>query len=91
MAHSGPERVAAVTRAAETGAPDALFNLGLCYATGQGVPLDFVEAHKWFNLAAIRGLRAARDRRAEIARDMTPAQIAEAQRQAREWITRHTH
>ena len=83
--------LAAITAAADRGAPDALFELGLCYANGQGVPQDFVEAHKWFNIAAIRGSQPARERRAELALDMTPEQIAEAQRQAREWIARRTH
>ena len=69
--------------------PDALYELGLNYSIGQGVPQDLVTAHKWLNLAAQRGSRRARDIRAEIARDMTPSQIAEAQRQAREWGRSH--
>jgi TPR repeat protein len=74
---------------ADEGNAETLFELGLRFATGQGAPLDFIAAHRCFNLAAWRGLVAARERRAEIARDMTPDQIAEAQRQAREWIARH--
>jgi TPR repeat protein len=68
---------------------DALFELGLIYSTGRDVEADMVAAHKWFNLAALRGNELARSYRAEIAREMTKAQIAEAQRQAREWLATH--
>ncbi len=73
--------------AAEAGAPEALYSLGLIYATGKGVDVDFVNAHKWFNLAAMRGSHAARDSRADVALEMNAAQIAEAQRLAREWLS----
>ncbi|GAK44179.1 Sel1 domain-containing protein [Tepidicaulis marinus] len=75
--------------AAEGGQSEALYSLGLIYATGKGVDVDYVTAHKWFNLAAMRGNHAARDCRTEIARDMSPDQIADAQRQAREWLSQH--
>ncbi len=68
---------------------EALYDLGILFSTGQGVEMDYVEAHKWFNLAALRGINAARDWRAEIAREMSMDQIAEAQRQAREWLAEH--
>ena len=68
---------------------DALYNLGLLYSTGQGVALDYVQAHKWFNLAAMRGNQAARSSRAELAKEMTADEIAAAQREAREWMTSH--
>ncbi|HZT46970.1 MAG TPA: hypothetical protein VFA64_03275 [Hyphomicrobiaceae bacterium] len=71
------------------GTPDALFELGLMYCAGRDVELDLVEAHKWFNLAAMRGNQEAKRYRMEIAHEMSRAQIAEAQRQAREWIARH--
>lgn len=76
---------------AEAGEPDALFNLGLIYSIGDGVPMDYVSAHKWMSLAAMAGSSEARTLRAELARDMTPAELAEAQRQAREWQRAHTH
>ena len=72
---------------AKKGRGDALYNLGLAYSTGQGVTVDFVAAHKWFNLAAMRGIEAAKSWRAQIAREMNTAQIAEAQRLAREWLS----
>ena len=68
---------------------DALFELGMMYCTGREVGLDLVEAHKWFNLAALRGNSAAKQYRTEIAREMSKAQIAQAQRLAREWMSRH--
>ena len=70
---------------AQTGTPDALFELGMLYATGRDVAADLVAAHKWFNLAAARG-NAAMKRRVELAREMSGEQIAEAQRLAREWL-----
>ncbi len=73
--------------AAQTGAADALFELGMLYATGLDVDADLVVAHKWFNLAAMRGNGAALARRKEIALEMSPAQIAEAQKLAREWLS----
>jgi uncharacterized protein len=71
---------------ANNGRPDALYNLGLAYSTGQGVGVDYVAAHKWFNLAALRGIDEAKSWRAQISREMNPSQIAEALRQAREWL-----
>lgn len=75
--------------AAEAGRAEALYDLGLLYSTGQGVGLNYIEAHKWFNLAAMRGIRRAQIDRAELARDMSAHEIAEAQRQAREWLSHH--
>jgi uncharacterized protein len=72
---------------AKKGRADALYNLGLAYSTGQGVSVDFVAAHKWFNLAAVRGVEEAKSWRAQISSEMNAAQIAEAQRLAREWLS----
>ncbi|MGE5260909.1 MAG: hypothetical protein ACM3MH_08530 [Actinomycetota bacterium] len=76
-------------RAGQTGMPDALFELGMLYATGRDVAADLVAAHKWFNLAAARGNQSALSYRVELAREMSSEQIAEAQRQAREWLQTH--
>jgi len=67
------------------------FQLGVCYSTGKGVPFDLVTAHKWFNVATLQGNKEAAGWRAELALEMTPAQIAEAQRLAREWFLSHPH
>ncbi len=66
---------------------DELFRLGLLYSTGQGgAPLDFVSAHMLFNLAAMRGSAEAKIYRKELSREMDPADVAEAQRAARQWL-----
>jgi uncharacterized protein len=55
------------------------------YAIGKGVPQDYVIAHMWLNLAAVDGDKDAAEGRDTLAAKMTPAQIAEAQKLAREW------
>ncbi len=65
------------------------FDLGMLYSSGGEVEADLVAAHKWFNLAAARGIPEAANYRQEIAREMTEAAIAEAQRAAREWMHAH--
>jgi hypothetical protein len=72
-------------KAAEQGFAEAQYSLGVMYAEGQGVRQDFVRAHMWFDLAAASGDSTARKNREIIAAKMTPSQIAEAQRLAREW------
>jgi TPR repeat protein len=72
---------------ARKGRPDALYNLGLAYSTGQGVSVDYIAAHKWFNLAAMKGSELAKSWRAQISGEMSSGQIAEAQRLAREWLS----
>ncbi len=65
---------------------DVLFQLGMLYSTGSNVPTDFVSAHKWFNLAAMRGNKDAVRLRREIAELMSESEIAAAQRAARDWL-----
>ena len=66
---------------------DELFRLGLLYSTGQGgAPLDYVSAHMLFNLAAMRGSMEAKVYRKELACEMGTDEVAEAQRQARQWL-----
>jgi uncharacterized protein len=74
---------------AQTGTPDALFELGMLYATGRDVAADLVVAHKWFNLAAARGNQTALTHRVELAREMSAEQVASAQKLAREWLQTH--
>ncbi len=78
-----------VESAAAGGAPDALFELGLMYCAGREVEVDFVTAHKWFNIAALRGNTEAKRYRSELAAEMSRVQVARAQKLAREWIARH--
>lgn len=68
------------------GASDALFELGMMYAAGRDVDANLVLAHKWFNLAALKGNKAALDYRKEIAFEMSKAEIAVAQKLAREYL-----
>jgi uncharacterized protein len=75
----------------ETGVESAepsLFELGLSHATGVGADIDYVEAHKWFNIAALRGDEEAKLRRQELTSMMTQSQVSAAQRAAREWLSR---
>lgn len=69
--------------------PDILFDLGLLFASGREAPIDLVAAHKWFNLAALKGRVDAIALRREVAEQMTADEIAVAQREARAWITSH--
>lgn len=72
-------------KAAHQGDPRAQNNLGTMYIEGKGVPQDYVLAHVWFNLAASAGNAMAINNRNNVAKKMTPAQIAAAQKLAREW------
>lgn len=63
--------------------------LGINYACGRKVEADLIEAHKWFNIAALRGDVEAARRRQEIAAEMSTLDIACAQRRAREWMVAH--
>jgi TPR repeat protein len=65
---------------------DMFFRLGIMYSTGTDMPTDYVSAHKWFNLAAMRGNPDAARLRREIATQMTDVEIANAQRAARDWL-----
>lgn len=65
---------------------EELYRLGLIYADGVDVAADRVAAHKWFNLAALRGHGTARHWREEMAEELSAADIVKAQRAAREWL-----
>jgi TPR repeat protein len=72
---------------AARGNVDALYELGVSYSTGRGgIGVDLIEAHKWFNLAALSGDTRSQMCRAEISVEMNAREIAEAQRQARAWL-----
>ena len=74
---------------AETAIPDLLFERGLYWASGRSGLVDLVAAHKWFNLAALKGRAGAITMRREVAALMSEAEIATAQREARAWMTAH--
>jgi TPR repeat protein len=74
-------------RDAATGDANACYDLGIVYSSGaEGVDIDLIEAHKWFNLAAMTGSERAMEARAEIAEDMTAREIIAAQKAARDWL-----
>jgi TPR repeat protein len=73
--------------AAEGADGDVLFELGMLHASGRQGAVDLVAAHKWFNLAALKGRHDAVAMRREIAEVMSEADIAAAQREARAWMT----
>lgn len=69
---------------------EEMYRLGLEASTGgESHDFDLITAHKWFNLAAMQGNIEARAYRAELANEMTADEIAEAQRQAREYLATH--
>ena len=74
-------------RDAARGSVHAYYDLGIVYSSGsEGVGVDLIEAHKWFNLAAIGGHSRAQQCRAEIADEMSAREIVEAQKAARAWL-----
>lgn len=82
--------IAACLAAASQGDIEAHYTLGVAYSTGShGVGCDLIEAHKWFNLAAVKGHAEAQMCRADISDEMTAREIAEAQRRARAWIAQN--
>ncbi len=92
MNHSGQSAIhylhgRAASARSKGNSGQAFYDLGLAYAMGaDDVPIDYVQAHKWFNLAAMAGLKAAQHDRAEIASSMSAAEIAAAQRAARAFL-----
>lgn len=68
---------------------DVFCEMGLMYATGRDCKLDVIAAHKWFNIAAIKGSERAALLRAELGRSMSKPELAKALRAAREWMTMH--
>jgi TPR repeat protein len=74
-------------RDAARGDAKACFDLGIVYSSGaEGIDVDLVEAHKWFNIAAVSGSERAQECRAEIAEDMSAREIIDAQKAARAWL-----
>lgn len=72
-----------------TAQADILLELGMMYATGRDCEVDVVAAHKWFNIAAIKGSARAAALRSELSGTMSKLDIVKALREAREWMTMH--
>jgi uncharacterized protein len=91
MAFTDSEIAAAHEAARIAANSEDLYKLGLIYSTGQGGGVDLVQAHMWFNLAAMRGSEAAKECRRELAEHMSSSEIAQAQKAAREWLSTARH
>jgi TPR repeat protein len=68
---------------------DRCFEYGMIHSAGAGVPVDLIEAHKWFNIAVMQGHPEAARLRREIAEQMSDSEIGRAQRAARDWLKSH--
>lgn len=89
MAFTDSEIAEAHEAVRRAGDSDNLYKLGLIYSTGNDV--NYVQAHMWFNLAAVRGSESAKECRRELSDLMSKDEIAQAQRSAREWLTVKHH
>ena len=90
VAHDYAKAMRWYRKAAKQGNSPAQFVLGLMYYHGLGVPHDFVQAHMWFNLAAAQGNEDALENCDNLAGEMSSADVAKAQRMAREWPEQHS-
>jgi uncharacterized protein len=72
-----------------TAIPDVLFERGLYWSSGRSGVVNLIAAHKWFNLAALKGRSDAVQMRREVAELMSDVEIAAAQREARDWMKAH--
>ncbi len=68
---------------------EAYYRLGLMYSAGRDCPVDYVTAHKWCNIALVRGYRDAAALRSELAAQMSEDELAKALREARMFLTMH--
>jgi len=74
------------SKAADQGHANAMFNLGSLYEEGLGVVRNFVQAYMWFEIAFSQGVKNSAKKRDAIAKNMTSAQIIEAQKLALKWL-----
>ena len=89
VAQDYAEAVKWLRLAAEQGDAGAQVNLGVMYGQGRGITQNFVSAHMWFNIAAALGDPKGAEARDLVAKQMTPADISQAQKLAREWMEAH--
>ena len=83
------EALAWYRRAAEAGHARAQSSLGVMYYKGEGVPQDYILAYMWFNLAGASGSKKLLEVRDLVAKEMSPAQVAEAQHLSQQWTATH--
>jgi TPR repeat protein len=79
--------VAPETGVTSTATGEELCKVGLAYSTGVGVDVDMVEAHKWFNLAVLKGSEEARDYRQQISDMLSSEEVKLALKSARDWLS----
>ncbi|WND02449.1 SEL1-like repeat protein [Temperatibacter marinus] len=72
--------------AARQGQKTALYDLGLLYSAGQGVEKNNIEAYKFFNLAARRGLKRAKVDLHDVSKIMKGTEIKEAKQKCKDWL-----
>ena len=89
VTQNNKETVKWFTLSAEQGYTDAQYNLGLMYGLGEGVIEDFIRGYMWINIVASNGSNLASGARDFLAKKMTPSQISEAQKLARECVTKN--
>ena len=83
------EAVKCYRKAAEQGLVEAQFNIGLMYHKGEGVPEHSVTAYAWWNIAATNGKERAKVAKLNLAKDMTPEQIAKGQELSKEMVKKN--
>ena len=89
MAHLSTRGADAAVMDGASADAETFYELGMTYSVGGSVPADFISAHKWFNIAAMKGKSDAIRLRQEIAANMSATDIAAAQRAARAWLIAH--
>ena len=90
VGHMGLQSMSAQAQMSVAGdMPESFFERGLAFSIGRGGQINLVEAHKWFNIAALSGDRTAARHREELAGEMSRHEIAAALKAAREWIRHH--
>lgn len=80
-----PKAVSWYRLAAEQGHAKAQHDLGLLYAEGQGLQQNAVLAYLWYSLSAKQGDKKAAESLGQLAKQLTPEQVAEAQKLLSEW------
>ncbi len=86
VSEDNAEAVKWFRKAADQGLASAQLSLGVCYKDGKGVPKDFVVAYKWLLLAGGQGQTDAKEAIDKLEKQLTPAQITEGQKHAREFV-----
>lgn len=83
-------RIEEILSAERIPSAEEMYRMGIECSTGaDGQDVDLIQAHKWFNLAALQGNEEAGFYRRQLTEEMDPRQVAAAQRDAREWLRKY--